>query len=163
VKRHLLTGVLVGGACGHHLSGGSRQKDQRVYSCAKCRGVSIRAQHVEPFLYKLVAGRLAMHDAVDLLKSEVHDDAEAERVRGELAALYARRVSIGVDVAKGPLTGEQAHAATQCIEAEIAALERAQQDDERLRVLEGVALGHDEIHDKIKQLPGVAVAQCLTF
>jgi hypothetical protein len=153
VTRHLLTGVLICGKCGHHLSGGSRQKSNRVYSCVKCRGVSIRAAHVEPLLSKIVAGRLAMPDAVDLLKSEVHDEAEAERIRGELARLYADRQNIGLERAKGLLTGEQAQIATQYMNDQIAELERKQQDDERLRIFDDIPLGRPEVHDKIKQLP----------
>lgn len=153
VTRHLLTGVLICGKCGHHLSGGSRQKTNRVYSCIKCRGVSIRAEAVEPLLYKIVAGRLAMPDANDLLKSQIHDEAEAERIRLELAALYARRQQLGVDYAKGLLTGEQAAAATAYLAQDIEALERQQQDDERLRIFEDIPLGRPEVADKIKQLP----------
>ncbi len=153
VTRHLLTGVLTCGKCGHHLSGGSRQKEHRVYSCVKCRGVSIRAEHVEPLLYKIVAGRLAMPDANDLLKSRIHDAAEAERIRGELATLYARRQQLAVDYARGVLTGDQVHIATATINADIADLERQQQDDERLRIFEDIPLGRPEVHDKIQQLP----------
>ena len=153
VTRHLLTGVLTCGKCGHHLSGGSRQKDQRVYSCIKCRGVSIRAAHVEPLLYEIVAGRLAKGDAVDLLKSQIHDAAEADRVRGQLANFYAERQNIGLERAKGLLTGEQAQIATQYLNDQIAELERQQQDDERLRVFEDIPLGRPEVHDKIQQLP----------
>ena len=46
-----------------------------------CRSVSIRAEHVEPLLYRLVSGRLAMPDAINLLKAELHDEAEAEVIR----------------------------------------------------------------------------------
>ncbi|MGH3576856.1 MAG: recombinase family protein, partial [Mycobacterium sp.] len=85
VRRHLLTGVLHCGKCGHHLSGmwtmqktGGPHGHSIVYACKGCRGVSIRAEHVEPLLYGIVSGRLAMPDAVDLLRAEIHDEAEAE-------------------------------------------------------------------------------------
>ena len=45
--------------------------------------MSIRAEHVEPLLYSVVSGRLAMPDAIDLLKAELHDEAEAEALRIE--------------------------------------------------------------------------------
>lgn len=153
VKQHLLTGVLKCGKCGHHLSGGSRQKDQRVYSCVKCRGVSIRAGAVEPLLYKIVAGRLAMADANDLLKREIHDGAEAEQIRLQLATFYARQHEIGIERAKGWLTGEQAHDANEYLNDQIAELQRKQQDDERLRVFEGIPIGRPEVREAIEELP----------
>ena len=54
-----------------------------TYTCMTCRSVSIRAEHVEPLLYRLVSGRLAMPDAINLLKAELHDEAEAEVIRLE--------------------------------------------------------------------------------
>ena len=68
--------------CGGHLGGQWTRgtEDHRVRLQA-CRGVSIRAEHVEPLLYGIVAGRLAMPDAIDLLKAELHDEAEAEALR----------------------------------------------------------------------------------
>jgi DNA invertase Pin-like site-specific DNA recombinase/ribosomal protein L37AE/L43A len=156
VRRHLLTGVLKCGKCGHHLAGGSTTtQGTRVYSCKGCRGVSISAEQVESLLYRIVAGRLAMPDAVDLLKSEVHDAEEAERIRVELAGLYAERQQIGVERAKRLLTGEQAHAATAYLNDQIAELERKQQDDERLRVFADIPLGSPAVFDKITRLaPG---------
>ena len=50
--------------------------------------MSIRAEHVEPLLYGVVAGRLAMPDAMDLLKAELHDEAEAEALRIERARCW---------------------------------------------------------------------------
>ena len=78
VRRHLLTGVLGCGKCGHHLSGNHTNDKRITHSCKACRGVSVRAEHVEPLVMGLVAGRLARPDAVDLLKTELHDEAEAE-------------------------------------------------------------------------------------
>lgn len=154
VKRHLLTGVLTCGKCGHHMAGGSQTKQgTRVYSCPGCRGVSIRAEQVEPLMYKIVAGRLAMPDAVDLLKADVHDEAEAERIRVELAGLYADVQNIGLERAKRLLTGEQAAIATAYLTDEIEALERRQQDDERLRVFEDIPLGTPAVFDAITALP----------
>ena len=75
---------------------------------------------------------LAMGDAVDLLKAEIHDTQEAERIRRELETLYADRRNIGIERGKRLLTGEQAQAATAYINSDIAELERRQQNDERL-------------------------------
>lgn len=156
VKRHLLTGVLMCGKCGHHLAGGSQTKQRtRVYSCKGCRGVSIRAEQIEPLLYTIVAGRLAMPDAVDLLKSAVHDTAAAEAIRLELESLYGELQKIGIERGKRLLTGEQAQIATAYINGDIAELERRQQDDERLRIFADLPLGTPQIADAIKALsPG---------
>jgi hypothetical protein len=154
MRRHLLTGALQCGkpGCGHYLSGHWTNQGTLTYQCRQCRGVSVRAQHVEPLVYKLVGGRLAMPDAVDLLKAEIHDEAEAEAIRLELASLYAERVKIGVERGKRLLTGEQALVATDLINEDIAKLERKQQDQEKLRVFEGLDLGTPKVIGQIKKL-----------
>ena len=83
-----------------------------TYACKQCRGVSVRAEHVEPLLYRAVGGRLAMPDAVDLLKSEIHDEAEAESIRLELETLYGEVEPIGIERGQRLLTGRQAKIAT---------------------------------------------------
>ncbi|BBZ41148.1 recombinase family protein [Mycobacterium conspicuum] len=153
VRRHLLTGVLVCGKCGGRLAGGSQTaQNTRVYSCKSCRGVSIRADAVEPLMFKIVAGRLAMEDAVDLLKSQKHDAAEAERIRREKETLYARRQQLAVDYARGVLDGDQVQIATATINSDIAELERQEQDDEKLRVFDGVPLGKPEVREAVDKL-----------
>lgn len=128
VRQHALTGVMLCGkpSCGGRLAGnwtmhrtggkpGRPKQGERkthpgerahsiVYACRTCHGVSIRAEHVEPLLYRVVGGRLAMDDAADL------------------------------------------------INADIAELERKQQDQERLRVFEGILLGTPQAVDAVKQL-----------
>ena len=162
VRRHLLTGLMCCGkpGCDGYLGGNwQMQKDRRgprahtiTYTCKGCRGVSIRAEHVEPLLYGLVSGRLAMPDAQDLLKAEIHDEAEAEALRTELNELYGELEKIGVERGKRLLTGEQAKIATDLINEDIAKLEARQQDQDKLLVLEGLPLGTPEVADAIKQL-----------
>ncbi|PJE21521.1 MAG: serine recombinase [Mycobacterium sp.] len=155
VRRHLLTGVLRCGkpGCGGYLSGGTiRESGPVTYSCKRCRGISVRAADVEPLVLRLVSDRLAMPDAVDLLKAEIHDAAEAERIRTELAALYEDRRQIGIERAKRLLTGEQAQVATAYLNDQIAVLERAQQDDERLRVFADLPLGTPEVAAAVERL-----------
>ena len=84
VSRHPLTGVLHCGkqGCGGRLRAREGRRRRR-YRCRSCRGVRVRAEDVEPLIYDIVAGRLAMPDAVDLLKAELHDEAEAEALRTE--------------------------------------------------------------------------------
>ncbi len=123
-----------------------------TYSCKSCRRVSVRAEHIEPLLYKIVGGRLAKPDAIDLLKAEIHDEAEAEAIRAELAALYGELKQIGVERGQRLLTGEQAKIATDLVNEDIAKLERRQQSQERLRVFEGIPLGRPEAVDAVKRL-----------
>jgi DNA invertase Pin-like site-specific DNA recombinase len=162
VQKHLLTGVLQCGKddCDGHLTGnwvmqahrGGPRAHSITYSCKKCRGVSVRAEHVEPHLYDVVGGRLAKSDAVDLLKAEVHDEADAEAIRTELNVLYADRVQIGVDRGRRLLTSEQAKAATDVIDEDIAALQRRQNDQDKLAVLDGIPLGTPGALDAVMRL-----------
>ena len=152
VRKHLLTGVLGCGRCGHYLSGHWTQQSIRLYGCKQCHGISIRAEHVEPLLYRIVSGRLAMPDAVDLLKAEIHDKAEAEAIRVELNGLYGELEKIGVERGQRLLTGQQAKTATDVVKADIAKLERRQQDQERLQVFDGLPLGKPEVADAVSRL-----------
>nr|WP_205266488.1 recombinase family protein [Mycolicibacterium sphagni] len=162
VRRHLLTGVLRCGkaGCGGYLSGqwvmqaqrGAPRSHSITYACKTCRGCSIRAEHVEPLVYKVIAGRLARPDAVDLLKAEVHDAAEAETLRVERLALLGRLDEIADERADGLLTGQQAQRATARITEKLSAIEARQQDADRLRVFDGLPLGKPEVAEAVKEL-----------
>jgi hypothetical protein len=153
VRRHLLTGVLRCGKCGHYLSGLQTVDNKRIaYTCKACRGCSIRAEHVEPLVYRVAGGRLAMPDAVDLLKAEIHDEAEAEAIRLNLQTLYDEVDNLAVERAEGLLTARQVKIGTDVIAERIAALERRQQDQERLRVFDGIPLGRPEAAAKVMAL-----------
>ena len=152
VRKHLLTGVLGCGKCGHHLSGHITGTGRLAYNCKGCRGVSVRAEHVEPLLYRIVSGRLAMDDAVDLLKAEIHDEQEAEAIRLELNELYGELEKIGAERGRRELTGPQAKIATDLVQEDIAKLERRQQDTERLRVFADLPLGKPQVADAIGKL-----------
>jgi DNA invertase Pin-like site-specific DNA recombinase len=152
VRKHLLTGVLGCGKCGHYLSGGYPTTKTVAYQCRRCRGVTIAASEVEPLIYRIVSGRLAMPDAVDLLKAELHDEAEAETIRLELETLYGELENIGVERGEGLLTGKQAKIASDIVNAKIAKLQARQQDRERLRVFDGLPLGKPEVAAAVKKL-----------
>ena len=176
-RRHLLTGMMFCGkdGCGDHLVGkwvmqktggkpgrpkAGQTKEPHpgsmthrvTYSCRKCRGVSVRADDVEPLLYDLIGGRLAMPDAVDLLKTETHDAAEAEAIRTEKASLYSRLDELAVERAQGLMTGRQLQIASEGIQQQIDALERKEQDQERLRVFDGIPLGTPQAVAAVKAL-----------
>jgi DNA invertase Pin-like site-specific DNA recombinase len=162
VRQHLLTGVLRCGkdGCGGYMSGqwvmqahkGGPRAHSITYACKKCRGCSVRAEHVEPLLYRVVTGRLVMPDAVDLLKAEQHDEAEAEALRTQANELLADLDNIAVERAERLLTGRQAKIASDRIQEKLDAIERKQQDAERLRVFDGIPLGTPEAADTVKGL-----------
>lgn len=154
VRRHLLTGVLQCGkpGCGGTLSALQQQNRELAYVCKRCRGVSIRQSHIEPMIYQLVAGALAAPDAVDLLKAEQHDTAEAEALRTERATLTARLDEIADERADGLLTGAQARRATDRINEKLAAIEARQADQDRLRVFDGIPLGTPEVAAAVEKL-----------
>ena len=152
VRRHLLTSVALCGKCGHTLAGSYRTDGRIVYVCKQCHGVSILADNVEPLVYRIVSGRLAMPDAVDLLKAERHDTAEAEALRTERAALLTELDNIGLERGECLLTGKQAKIATDRINEKLAAIEARQQDQERLRVFDGIPLGKPKVADAIAAL-----------
>ena len=177
VRQHKLTGVLRCGKpdCDGYLAGrwvmqktggqpgrpkaGERKEPhdgQRAhaitYSCRSCRGVAIRSEFAEDLLCGLAGGWLARPEAVDLLKSDVHDEDEAERIRTELSGLYGELDSIGMERGEGLLTGHQAKIASDIVNAKIARLERQQQDQERVRVFEGIRLGTREAAHDLRDL-----------
>ena len=123
-----------------------------VYACKTCRGCSIRAEHVEPLLYQLISARLARPDAVDLLKAEQHDAAEAEALRLERMTLLARLDEVADERADGLIDGRGYRRATERIQAKLDDIERRQQDGERLRVFDGIPLGKPEVTDAVEKL-----------
>ena len=152
VRRHLLTGVAHCGKCGHYLCASYRTDRRIVYVCKACHGVSILGDNLVPIVYDIVSGRLAKPDAVDLLKAEQHDTAEAERLRVEANTLTAELDAIGVERAEGLLTGRQAKIATDRINEKLAAIRHRQADQERLRVFDGIPLGKPEVSSAVESL-----------
>ena len=154
VRRHLLTGVLLCGVegCGGYLTGQWTTRKTIRYSCSTCHGVSILAEHVEPLLMRVVCGRLVMPDAIDLLRAELHDQAETEKLRIEANTLLARLDEIADERADGELTGKQAKRATERIQDKLAAIERRQQDQEKLRVFDGIPLGKPQAAAAVQRL-----------
>jgi DNA invertase Pin-like site-specific DNA recombinase len=157
VRQHLLTGLLFCGKdkCSGHLHGQwvmtAGGEHTINYVCKKCRGVSVRANDIEPLLYDLIGGRLAEEDAVDLLKGDI-DPEEAEAIRAELTVLYGRLDEIADERGDGDLTGPQARRATERVQLKIDTLERTQQSDERAQVLADIPVGTPEAVQAVKDL-----------
>lgn len=152
-RQHLLTQILKCGndGCGGYLNGYRTKAGGMAYRCRFCFGVAISAEHVTPLVYGIIAGRLAMDDAQDLLKAE-HDQADAEILRVELSTLYGRLTEIGAERGEGLLTGVQAKAATDVVAAKIAELESRQRDAERVRVFADLPLGTPKVAAALEHL-----------
>lgn len=178
VRRHLLTGILRCGKCGAEnvdarmggqvsvratggqpgriRAGETRRPSDAVrrvsYICQRCRGCAISAELVEPFLVAAVGRRLAEPDAADLLRADVHDEADSERLRLEKSNLYTRLDEMAIERAQGLMTGQQMATANGYIESQIAAIEAQERDAERVRVFDGIPLGTDEAIDAVNHL-----------
>lgn len=152
VRRHLLTGVAKCGKCGNTLAGSYRTDGRIVYVCKACHGVSILAENIEPIVYGIVSRRLAMPDAVDLLKAEQHDSAEAEKLRRERAALLAQIAEAEREYDEGIIDGRRLAGRNERTTEKLAAVEARQHDQERLRVFDGLPLGTPEVVQAIERL-----------
>ncbi|ODQ96514.1 hypothetical protein BHQ20_28835 [Mycobacterium intermedium] len=177
VRKHLLTGVMRCGreGCGGYLAGnwvmnptggqpgrpkagetkvsGGQAAHSIAYSCRVCRRVSVRAEHVEPLLMNLLVEQLSRPGAAKFLRKKTFDRAEAEKLRTEEALLLAKQDQIADDYADDMLTGAQAARATARIQEKLDDIVARQQDQDRLRVLDGIPLGTDEVVHKIEALP----------
>lgn len=166
VRRHPLTSVMRCGkpGCGGYLAGNwvmtktggqpgrpkagepkpthdGQVKHSITYSCRKCHGVAVRAEHAEPLLRKLVGGRLALPDAENLLKAEGLDDAEAEALRVESTSLYAQIAAAEAEYDDGIIDGRRLAARVERVNDKLAVIRRKEHDAERVRVLDGIPLG----------------------
>lgn len=152
VRRHLLTGMLTCGKCGSRRMAGKQTLDKAiVYGCKDCRGISVRAEFIERFVRELIAGRLAMPDAVALLEAE-QDEADVEALRTQRATLLARLDDIADERADGLLTGAQAKRATDRITEQIRSLEVQAHDAEKVRVFDGLPLGSEDVAAAVESL-----------
>ncbi|CAN5757594.1 recombinase family protein [soil metagenome] len=162
VRQHLLTGVLMCGKpdCDGYLGGnwvmqahrGAPRSHSITYACKVCRGCSIRADHIEPLVYGMVAGRLAREDAIDLLKSPQHDEVLAEQLRVQKQALYSDIRKANAEYDDGVIDGQRLAGRTARVTEKLAVIERVEQDQERVRVLDGLPLGTPEVADAIREL-----------
>ncbi|MCV7179546.1 recombinase family protein [Mycolicibacterium sphagni] len=174
VQRHLLTGVMLcgntelnekqkkrlgrdwcrGTLSGHHIAG-----HKIAYACKQCRGVAVRAEHVEPLILNGLVARLSRPDAVKLLRKKLYNPAEAKKLDTDEAILRAKLVQLGRDFASAP--PEFTQAAISDVNDKLDAIERKRQDQERLRVLDGIPLGTDQVRDVVEGLSPVRVRSIL--
>lgn len=152
VQRHPLTNVLTCGKCEGLMRGGRTGDREVMYVCKGCHGVSVRAVHVHPLLLGMIGGRLAKDDAVDLLKAEQIDPAEAQRLTDEKAGLYSRLDEFALERAQGLMTGRQVRVASEAVQQQIAEIEQRERDAERVRVLDGIPLGTPEAVGAVAKL-----------
>lgn len=167
VSKHLLTGVMrcgntkdgkrcTGTLGGNWVRQAGNQDAARAYAlayaCKTCRGVSVRAEHIEPLLLALLVERLARPDAVALLRASNLDAAEAKKLRTEEAVQLALLDETADLYADGKFTAEQAARATARIQKKLNAIVERQQSQERKRVLDGLPLGKPQVAAKIGAL-----------
>ena len=114
--------------------------------------MSIRAEQVEPILMGLIVGRLVKPDAVDLLRAEEHDEAAAEQLREQAAALYRKLDKLAEEHADELLTARQLKVASDRVQAKLDTIESQLQDQERVRVFDGIRLGTPEAAEDIADL-----------
>jgi DNA invertase Pin-like site-specific DNA recombinase len=161
VRKHLLTGVLRCGkaGCDGHLSGNwvrqagnpdAKCAYRLAYACKTCRGVSVRAEHVEPLLQVALVERLSRSDAAKLLRKTTFNAAEDRKLRNEERVLRAKLAQLGKDFASAP--PEFTQAALADVQAKLDALADRQQDQDRRRVLDGIPLGTAEVGAAITAL-----------
>lgn len=144
MRKHLLSGLLICGKCESHMNARHRGRGVLGYCCVGCHGVTLRADDVEPLVLKTIGQRLAREDAVDLLKANSLNPDEAQAITDQKAELHAEIRQFAVDLGKKLLTSEQVKIATDIVQEQLDALERKEQDQERLRVLDGIPLGTPE-------------------
>lgn len=173
VQKHLLTGVMRCGrtGCDGHL-GGNWQKQSTggqpgrlkagavrrpgetawtlSYACKRCHRLAVRSEHVEPLLRGLLVERLSRPDAAKLLRSKTFNAAEDRKLRADERVLRARLALLGKDFGNAP--PEFTQAALAEINGKLADIERRRQDQDRLRVLDGLPLGSPQVAAKIDAL-----------
>ncbi|MDD7814457.1 recombinase family protein [Mycobacterium sp. CSUR Q5927] len=174
VKRHLLTGVMV---CGNtELNDKQKQRLGRDWCGARSRVSTYRgrrlhtragsagvwpcvAEHVEPLILNGLVARLSRPVAVKLLRKKMYNSAEAKKLDTDEAVLRAKLVQLGRDFATAPT--EFIAAAVSDVNDKLAVIERTRQDQERLRVLDGIPLGTDEVREVIESLSPVRLRAIL--
>lgn len=168
VRIHLLTGVLrcgrvkddgqrcLGSMGGQWVRQAGNQDAPKAYTiaytCKTCRGVTIRAEHVEPLLLGLLVERLSRPDAKKLLRKKVYDPAERARLDAEETVLLGRLGEIAAERARGLIDGTGYQMMRDIINDDLAAVERQRQDAERKRVLDDIPLGTDRVAAKVEAL-----------
>ena len=153
MRKHLLSGLLECGKCGAHMNARHRGNGVMGYCCTGCHGVTVRATDVEPLMLKLIGQRLAREDAADLLKANTLNPDEVQAITDQKADLYAELRQLAVDRGNKLLTSEQVKIASDIVQEQLDALERKEQDQERLRVLDGIPLGTPEAVAAVGRLP----------
>ena len=150
VRRHLLTGCWAAArGCGGYLSGQwtiqkstSTGSPAIAYACKQCRGVSIRAEHVEPLIIGLIGGRLAKPDALICSRPNCTTRPRPRRCGIEVNTLNGTG-QIGIERGRGPADRKQAKIASDVVAAKIEAIDRKQQDQPRSPpVRTGLPLAH---------------------
>ena len=150
VRRHLLTGVATAASAGTTC----RQLPTDGRIIYRARNVTVCRSGRERGAHRV---RHRVRQASHAGRRRFAQNRTARRGRGralriEKNALLAELDSIGVERGDGLLTVRQAKIATDLVTGETAAIQGRQQDQERMRVFDGLPLGGPEVADAIKKL-----------
>jgi len=147
VRQHTLTGLLRCGKCGGTLSGMQTIDKKRIaYACKGCRGVSIRAEHVEPVVQARLIAELSKPSARKLVQKQL---TESQRVAIDTERITMKKhlEDMGVRELKGLVAPEALDAATRYAKQRNAELDALELDDLRVRVFKGLNIGTPEVAD----------------
>lgn len=151
-RKHLLSGVLGCGNCGHHLTAQHTGNGQIQYNCKKCHSIGIAGVHVEKFVLDLIGERLSRPDAADLLRADEHDTARSEEIREQVRILTERLAGLGRDYGEGLLTAVQVKEATDVINGQLAAIEDGRRDRDKQHKFDGIRLGTAQAAEDVRAL-----------
>jgi DNA invertase Pin-like site-specific DNA recombinase len=149
VRQHKLTGILRCGkpGCGGHLSGMQTIDNKRItYACKTCRGVSVRAEHVEPVVEARLIAELSKPSARKLVQKQL-TPSQRIAIDTERIAMQEKLRDMGVRELKGLVSPEAHHAATVYANQRKAELDAIELDDLRVRVFKGLKIGSPEVVD----------------
>lgn len=153
-RKYLLTGIAVCGArCGSTLSSGKSSRGAVLYRCTTCFGVARSQPDLDDHVLALVASRLSMPDARELLVDRTCGGLGT--LAAESAAVQGRLDALATEFADGELTASQLRTASQRLRAKLAAVEAAMADADRVRIF-GDIVG---VEDVKAALLGVSLAR----
>jgi hypothetical protein len=131
----------------------SYRKDQIIYVCKACHGVSILANNLEPAVLVYIQGKLVQKKAVNLLKDELQDAEEAQRLRDQAKKFRKRLGELADENADGLYDVQEYVRMRDRVKEQLAAVEAQQSSQEQLRIFDGLPLGTPQCAAAVAQLP----------
>jgi DNA invertase Pin-like site-specific DNA recombinase len=117
-RRWLGGSLYVCGVCGNKMQVTMTTSGDRVYCCKSSKHLTRNQERLDEYVSKVIAGRLAMPDVVDLLPNTAHRD-EIASLAAEAEVLRTRASQVTDDYAEGLLTGAQLKTVTARITGQL--------------------------------------------